>query len=467
MQKDHKKFNQLDWNAINTKILETLVREGEISAEKVHALIFGESFKDTFGPNLFKKFSNELWNLKEFFIHCENDDFRYKRKEVSAQRDAGWTVEDAQSFFSSIFEICGCPEFVLNKVQSHTGKTIFRVIDGNNRRRVFNLFLKNELALPELTTICGKDVGGMYYSDLLEDDEVIEIIHNLKIPVIVFNGITESEERFVFRKRNSSTALNKAERRNAVDGFVRDSVVKLSVSMEHFFDALGFVVYNSDRDQDTFESFKETRYSYKDCDYMAHYYQYITFRYEKRDFVENCMKQEGLLNLYKRNSQVDIDLFREVNKKVLVYMKYLNDVYKYFPSWRKHHNINKTECFDISNLGVSLFILHLIYELSEGAGSKFSITDKKAFAFLIFDSLEPFLNNDDKLYEINNKVYTFQGTLSYHDQKILNLRTHIVLEYMNVFFGGTLPFVMKHSRYISKKIKEKKNRKSKSNALTL
>ena len=82
------------------------------------------------------------------------------------QRKTVWSREKKQSLMDSLFRRYYIPKLVIREVRLSEDKTIYEIVDGQQRITTVQGFFNNEYKLPESLNDIHPDLGGSFYKDL-------------------------------------------------------------------------------------------------------------------------------------------------------------------------------------------------------------------------------------------------------------------------------------------------------------
>lgn len=127
------------------------------------------------------------------------------------QRNPVWKDKHKAYLADTVLRSLPIPEIYIQKETDASGKTIYSIVDGQQRMRALLAFVKNEVQLMEDYT-AGRD--GETWDDLTETEKIA--FWNYRIVVREITGATDNELRDLFRRLNQHTVvLNAQEIRNA------------------------------------------------------------------------------------------------------------------------------------------------------------------------------------------------------------------------------------------------------------
>lgn len=133
-----------------------------------------------------------------------------------------WSIDQKQDLIDSLFNDFDIPKIYLRKGDNGT---IWWLIDGQQRLTTINEFLNNDFALGEASTLPATLWNKKCYDLKPEDKE--RIVGRILDCIIV--DCDDDEEEDMFLRLNNGTPLSAAEKRNAIRGFIRDSVHEIAL----------------------------------------------------------------------------------------------------------------------------------------------------------------------------------------------------------------------------------------------
>lgn len=140
------------------------------------------------------------------------------------QRTPVWTKAKKQLLIDSILRGYDLPKFYLRLSNSSYEH---EVVDGQQRLRAIWDFCEGQYALgdesndiPDL-----RDLSGKKWSDLSSREQ--DRIGEFKLSVAVIKSASDREIRKLFRRLQEGVSLNPAEKRNAIEGEMRDFIAEL------------------------------------------------------------------------------------------------------------------------------------------------------------------------------------------------------------------------------------------------
>jgi hypothetical protein len=114
-----------------------------------------------FNPTTEYLIVNEKFSIRDF--HAYQEDFvvrpPYQRKNV-------WSTKKQQALLDSLFRRYYVPRIVLREVRLSESRTVYEVIDGQQRINTVQQFLANELKLPDSLADIDPSLSGATYGDL-------------------------------------------------------------------------------------------------------------------------------------------------------------------------------------------------------------------------------------------------------------------------------------------------------------
>ena len=150
------------------------------------------------------------------------------------QRDIVWTKSQNQLLIDSLLKDYDIPK-VYFRDRVVGGKTVFDVIDGQQRIHAIISFLNDEFALPaDSDKINGIDVSNKLYSELPSEVQIEFSTRTLDVVHLVDYDDDEIDETFL--RLQNGTPLKAAEKRRAIQGNMRNVIKELSTNS--FFDDL-------------------------------------------------------------------------------------------------------------------------------------------------------------------------------------------------------------------------------------
>lgn len=152
-----------------------------------------------------------------------------------------WSTETKARLIDSMINGFDVPKFYLEKLHDQPRgpegfRTRFAIIDGKQRTEAITEFLDNKLSLGD-DFIYFEDpkveAAGLSIQDLrLKYPELVGKFHGFELSLVEVDSTSGDLIEEMFLRLNASTALNAAEKRNAISGPVRDASVDLA---EHRF----------------------------------------------------------------------------------------------------------------------------------------------------------------------------------------------------------------------------------------
>ncbi|MET8856908.1 DUF262 domain-containing protein [Streptomyces sp. NPDC004579] len=162
---------------------------------------------------------NETWTV--FTVH-------QRRHRIDPrppyQRGPVWTVAKQQLLIDSLLRGYDMPKIYLRKVDRELYQ--HEVIDGQQRLRALWAFLDNEYAIGEASDDLPGNLVGKTYSDLDMDHK--DKIGLFKVSISELRDASEIAVRELFLRLQGGESLNRAEKRNALAGPVRNFVHTLA-----------------------------------------------------------------------------------------------------------------------------------------------------------------------------------------------------------------------------------------------
>lgn len=172
---------------------------------------------------------------KEFSI---KDFFEYKEDYVTRppyQRKAVWKKKKKQELMDSLFRRYYIPKLVIREVRLNDSKTVYEIVDGQQRITTVQDFFNNNYPLPKELGDISKDLAGKYYQDLDTDvrkfmDKNLkfqaDVILNIENPSSVEHQIIATE---IFWRLQQGESLNYMEIAHAqLSSLSRNFIVKYS-----------------------------------------------------------------------------------------------------------------------------------------------------------------------------------------------------------------------------------------------
>jgi len=127
------------------------------------------------------------------------------------QRKPVWATDQKTYLIDTILKGYLIPEIFIHRVTDHTGKTIFNIIDGQQRIRSILEFINNEYSLSSEYT---PEYSDYFFSDL--PNGIKQLIWNYSINVREITNASEDEVRNLFRRMNKNVvSLNPQELRHS------------------------------------------------------------------------------------------------------------------------------------------------------------------------------------------------------------------------------------------------------------
>ncbi|MBO0438193.1 DUF262 domain-containing protein, partial [Vagococcus fluvialis] len=155
--------------------------------------------------------------LKETKVYSINDFLQWDRNQElfispKYQRKAVWNEQAKSYLIDTIVRGLPIPQvFVRQKIDTQLSMTTREVIDGQQRLRAIIGFYKNEFAIMKKHN---KEFGGLYYSDLEEDEKLAFLDYQIPVELIKSPDDNVIYDMFM-RVNTNSIVLNKQELRNA------------------------------------------------------------------------------------------------------------------------------------------------------------------------------------------------------------------------------------------------------------
>lgn len=195
----------------------------------------------------------EITNTQKTISQLYIDKAKYNLQ-PSYQRGSVWSRDMQQYLLDSILRGYDLPKLYLAKPGEKASQGVtYDVVDGQQRLTAIFAFLDGELELGDTSgkeKIRDTDLSGLKYGDLPELFSTI--ITGFTLSIAHIEDATKDEIRDIFLRLQEGKTLNPAERRNAIDCKLGDSIRRLA---KHKF----FVSKISSKD---------SRFSH--CDWIAH-----------------------------------------------------------------------------------------------------------------------------------------------------------------------------------------------------
>lgn len=167
-------------------------------------------------------------------------DYKYKIPVMDMapayQREGSvWTAQQKRRLIDSVVNGLDMPKLYFEvlrdgRVAEESRRTlIYAVLDGKQRLEAISDFMRDQIALPEDFIFFedpSLDAAGKRLSELASDRRLMplyEAFFDYKLPVVEVIADSGDLIEEMFQRLNSATALNAAEKRNAVSGAVRDA----------------------------------------------------------------------------------------------------------------------------------------------------------------------------------------------------------------------------------------------------
>ena len=147
------------------------------------------------------------------------------------QRTPVWNQRKKQLLIDSILRGYDLPKFYL---RSSDSKYEHEVVDGQQRLRAIWDFYDDQYALGDESRNIPDfgDLSGRKWSKLSSPQQ--DRIGNFRLSVVVIEEASESEIRQLFQRLQEGVTLNPAERRNAMEGKMRDFIENLGENQRVF-----------------------------------------------------------------------------------------------------------------------------------------------------------------------------------------------------------------------------------------
>ena len=167
------------------------------------------------------EFLPDDWSIYSVRTRQEQDRINPKPQ---YQRTPVWTKAKRQLLIDSILRGYDLPKFYLrlsNSPYEH------EVVDGQQRLRAIWDFCGDKYALGDESNDIPDlgDLSGKKWSDLSSRER--DRIGDFKLSVAVIKSASDREIRQLFRRLQEGVSLNPAEKRNAIEGEMRDFIAKL------------------------------------------------------------------------------------------------------------------------------------------------------------------------------------------------------------------------------------------------
>jgi hypothetical protein len=141
------------------------------------------------------------------------------------QRGPVWSPRQKQLFIDSILRDYDIPKLYLSRVKRPPYE--YEVIDGQQRLRAIWGFYRDEFPLSDdADPVKGFSLAGKKFSEL--DDALTDIFQGHPLHFVIFEEASSDEMDDMFLRLNEGTALNSAEKRNAISGKMKDFVHELA-----------------------------------------------------------------------------------------------------------------------------------------------------------------------------------------------------------------------------------------------
>lgn len=142
------------------------------------------------------------------------------------QRDLVWTKSQKQLLIDSLFKDYDIPKLYFRDVNKN-GKTVYDIIDGQQRLNAIFEFLNNEFELPlDSDDIQGEKVAGKKWNDLSSDLQIEFSGRALDVVHLIDYSDEEIDETFL--RLQNGTPLKAAEKRRAIKGNMRNVISELA-----------------------------------------------------------------------------------------------------------------------------------------------------------------------------------------------------------------------------------------------
>ena len=137
------------------------------------------------------------------------------------QRPAVWTLSQKQLLIESILRGYDIPKLYWREVS--TNPKNYEVVDGQQRLRAIWEFLDNQYSLAkDAEPINDVEIAKCFFKDL--DSEAVLTINTYSLDIVILDETDDEEVREMFLRLQNGTTLKAQEKRNAMDGEIRDFV---------------------------------------------------------------------------------------------------------------------------------------------------------------------------------------------------------------------------------------------------
>lgn len=142
------------------------------------------------------------------------------------QRELVWTKSQKQLLIDSLFKDFDIPKIYFRDIE-RDGKSIYAVIDGQQRLNAIFAFMNNEYELPlDADDLDGERVAGKKWSELSSNLQIL--FSNQSLDIVHLIGYTDEEIDETFLRLQNGTPLKAAEKRRAISGNMRNVVSELA-----------------------------------------------------------------------------------------------------------------------------------------------------------------------------------------------------------------------------------------------
>ena len=137
------------------------------------------------------------------------------------QRRAVWSLDDKQLLMDTILRRYDIPKFYFRVTN---GKYEYEVVDGQQRLRAIWDYCDGVYPLGNVSNDIPDlpELEGRHFEDL--DSDCKDLIHSFELSITEIWDETETEIRDLFLRLQGGKALNPAEKRNAMEGNMRDFI---------------------------------------------------------------------------------------------------------------------------------------------------------------------------------------------------------------------------------------------------